>query len=83
MQLKHSSKAIYQVDNIEHTYSYGLAVGATVLIKVEICMLQNQLLIRGHRFFDPLGPFSTIYNVAQDRSENAPVSFVANDRKHE
>ena len=78
MQFEYSSGNIYQVDSyLEHTYLYGLAVGATVLdqsgnLYVAGTMSDTGTLVS----FDPLGPFSTIYN-AQDRPWNAPVSFVA------
>ena len=78
MQFEHSSGEIYQVDSLlEHTYLYGLDVGATVLdqsgnLYVAGTMSDTGTLVS----FDPLGPYNSIYN-AQNRPVIAPVSFVA------
>ena len=78
MQFDYSSADIYQVDSfLEHTYLYGLDVGATVLDRNGNLYVAGTMRDTGSLVsFDPLGPFNSIYNM-QDRPGIAPVSFVA------
>ena len=68
MQFDYSSADIYQVDSfLEHTYLYGLDVGATVLDRNGNLYVAGTMRDTGSLVsFDPLGPFNSIYNM-QDR----------------